>query len=442
MYDVFVMDFGNQEQRNDMFNYGVPMHSTHTRYFGTHLETIRRCVSKATTDYVWIVSSVCDYSFFDFNYRSAPWEASQIHCWASGEQQQGDTFLIPVREFLAQDVPLEKLEWFKDVHYHYPGVSRFPLSSIDTSDPVTVANEVTDYYSVVSSITEMPHRFGEGMPTLWDAKYVYPLNKSGSVLLVPRQCRGKIKEQIYDYPHIDYRYSNIQCDEMLDIVFISNGEKIADENYEKLRIEALVRGNSLQRIDGIKGRTEAYQRAASLASTAWFFAVFAKCEIDDDFDFDWQPDYMQAPKHYIFHAKNPVNGLEYGHMGVIAYNRDLVLNPPNPIGIDFTLSAPHAVIPELSCVARFDTEPEVTWRTAFREALKLRQAMDTNYTVETEYRLHCWTTIGNGENGEMSVSGAKEAVRFYNEVNGDPEMLKLSYEWDWVDEHLRKSLAA
>jgi hypothetical protein len=32
---------------------------------------------------------------------------------------------------------------------------------------------------------------------------------------------------------------------------------------------------------------------------------------------------MQEPKHYIFHARNPVNGLVYGHQAMIAYNREL-----------------------------------------------------------------------------------------------------------------------
>jgi len=195
----------------------------------------------------------------------------------------------------------------------------------------------------------------------------------------------------------------------------------------------------LKRVDGINGRTAAYQEAASISESPWFFAVFAKCEIDKSFDLSWQPDYLQEPKHYIFHAKNPVNDLEYGHMSIIAYNKNMVLNPPNPIGLDFTMSAPHAVIPLLSCTANFNVDPIITWRTAFRESLKLRQQLDINPTVETEWRLHCWTTKGNGDNGSHSMDGAKQAIQYYEDVNGDPEKLKLSYEWEWLDNY-RKSL--
>jgi hypothetical protein len=53
--------------------------------------------------------------------------------------------------------------------------------------------------------------------------------------------------------------------------------------------------------------------------------VFAKLEVSSMFDWSWQPDRLQEPKHYIFHALNPVNGLEYGHQAMIAYNKKLVL---------------------------------------------------------------------------------------------------------------------
>jgi hypothetical protein len=66
--------------------------------------------------------------------------------------------------------------------------------------------------------------------------------------------------------------------------------------------------------------------------------VFAKLEVSSSFDWSWQPDRLQEPKHYIFHALNPVNGLEYGHQAMIAYNRKLVLENTAP-GLDFTLDS-------------------------------------------------------------------------------------------------------
>lgn len=433
MYDIYVMDFGDLLYQHDMFDYGIPLSAQKTRYYGTHLETIGRCVKKAKTEYVWVISNICDYTVFDFNYKPAPWEAKQIHCWASEKQQQGDTFLIPVEEFKKQE-PLEKLEWFKDVHYHYPGVQRHNLPIVTTNDMINAANNTEHYYTVIEYGTD---NIGPPLyppyPSLWEKRPICPLNKSGSVVAVPRECKGQISKQFYDYPHISYDFTECTADTPLDVVFIENGEKNADKHWNKLF--AMVQASrNIQSVSGVNGRTQAYQAAALKSTTPWFFAVFAKCDVYEDFDFNWQPDYFQEPKHYVFHARNPVNGLEYGNMAIIAYNRELVLNPPNPVGLDFTMSAPHAVVPELSCTARFNVDPTMTWRTAFREALKLKQIVDTRYTVEAEWRLHKWTTVGEGENGEWSTRGATDAVDFYHEVKGNRKELQKSYEWKWLDE--------
>jgi hypothetical protein len=56
---------------------------------------------------------------------------------------------------------------------------------------------------------------------------------------------------------------------------------------------------------GVTGRVAAYHAAAEMSTTPWFFAVFAKLEVNPIFDWSWQPDRLQEPKHYIFHALNP-----------------------------------------------------------------------------------------------------------------------------------------
>jgi hypothetical protein len=137
---------------------------------------------------------------------------------------------------------------------------------------------------------------------------------------------------------------------------------------------------------------------------------------------------MQEPKHYIFHAANPVNGLVYGHQAMIAYNRNLVLNNTGH-GLDFTLDSAHEVVPVLSGVARYSDTPWMTWRTAFREVLKLKASLPD---VESEYRLTKWLEHGRSTNGEWSVWGAEDAVEYYDSVAGDFEQLRKSYDWAWL----------
>jgi hypothetical protein len=217
-------------------------------------------------------------------------------------------------------------------------------------------------------------------------------------------------------------------DNLLDIVFIDNGEPNAEENWRWL---ASIHQHTSQRIErstGVNGRVAAYQAAAELSTTPWFFAVFAKLRVDPKFDWAWQPDRLQEPKHYIFHAFNPINGLTYGHQAMIAYNRDLVLTNPG-VGLDFTLDSAHEVVPILSGTAEYAHTAWSAWRTAFRECIKLRASDD----VESQYRLNKWLTVAMGQpNGQYSIYGAEDAVEYYDAVAGDFTELKKSYDWAWL----------
>jgi hypothetical protein len=188
-------------------------------------------------------------------------------------------------------------------------------------------------------------------------------------------------------------------------------------------------------VRGVNGRTAAYQEAARQSVTPWFFAVFAKLEVvGGEFPWDeWLPDYFQEPKHYIFNSRNPVNGLEYGHQGMICYNKNLVLANNNP-GLDFTLSQPHESVPILSGIAHFNQSPWMTWRTAFREVVKLKHFMATQPTLETEHRLNTWLTVADGKYAEYCLMGAADAVDYYNEVGGVYDKLMLSFDWAWLKE--------
>ena len=124
-------------------------------------------------------------------------------------------------------------------------------------------------------------------------------------------------------------------------------------------------------------------------------------------------------------------------MGVIAYNKRLVLETEEH-GLDFTLSKPHAVIPLLSATAHYNITPELTWRTAFREVLKLKDDVVKNGSIESSHRLSTWLNIAEGAHAEWSIRGALDAVEYYNEVNGDYTELLRSFEWAWLKEYYSK----
>ena len=106
-------------------------------------------------------------------------------------------------------------------------------------------------------------------------------------------------------------------------------------------------------------------------------------------------------------------------------------------GLDFTLSQKHTVVPTLSAVAYFNQDPWMTWRTAFREVLKLKLFMKTQPTLETEYRLDTWLTKATGDYAEWCLRGAADAVDYYNEVDGEYDKLMLSFDWPWLAQKFR-----
>ncbi len=406
-----------------------------TRYISDYLGTLRRVLSKVTDEYVWVVASVCDYSTFDFTWHPSEWQLDMLHVFPSGEQKFGDTFYVHVPSFLAKSENLALLEWFDTIHFvPHTQVPRKPVPVYnhhhDTQVPAVWEHDFTApvvQFAIDGALNRCP------AINLWrqETKAIVPLTPGASNVVVPREAKNHLKTQLYDYPVIDKSHRRWGQDKLLDIVFISNGESNADRNWQWLKetCQAKMYGNRIIRIDGVNGRAAAYKAALEASHTDWAFCVFAKLQIEPTFDWSWQPDRMQSPKHYIFHAKNPVNGLVYGHMAMIAYNKRLTLEN-QALGLDFTLDQAHEVVPMMSGVAWYADSPWMAWRTAFREALKLRHSLPD---VENEYRLSQWLKESNNDDyAHWSHLGAQDAVEYYEEVNGNFAALKKSYEWAWL----------
>ena len=408
---------------------------TAVRYFDNYLDTLKRIARNASNEeleFIWICSSICDYKDFDFTWHPEAWQATMLHVFPSDGEKFGDTFFMHVPTFVVRSEKLQLLDWY-DLNFMDVNVPRrsMPVIRHDYDTHVTAVKNIDFAGPLAVYTTDGAQVMPLPAVPLWSekTKTIVPLSPGASTVIVPRASVPYIKTQLYDYPNIDRSQRHMLEDVPLDIVFIDNGEPNADANYQYLKWAA-ERANTIRihRSSGVNGRVAAYQAAARLSTTPWFFAVFAKLEVSSMFDWTWQPDRLQEPKHYIFHAYNPVNGLEYGHQAMIAYNQELVLTNPGT-GLDFTLDSAHEVVPILSGTANYTDTPWMAWRTAFRECLKLRGSQD----VESQYRLDKWLTVANAvPNAEYSVLGAEDAVEYYDAVQGDFAELKKSYDWAWL----------
>ena len=408
------------------------------RYFDNYRDTLIRLARSIGSqhEFVWVCSSICDYTTFDFSWHPEQWQATMLHVFASDEQKFGDTFFMHVPSFANRAERVELLEWY-DCNFVpniqvprrvWPRIAYAADSVVDVVKSHEFQTPVVQFYRHTACAT---------VPTLnlWrnQTKTVIPLATDNSTVIVPREVKDHVQQQIYDYPYIDKTQRSQIQPQLQDIVFISYDEPDADKNWQTL-VERFPRA---QRVHGVKGMETALEAAADCAQTPWYFAVFAKTRLYENFDFSFVPDYMQQPKHYIFNARNTVNGLEYGHMGIIMYNSAGIrkVNQTGNFGVDYTLSFAHESVPILSCYGEFDQTPYHTWRTAFRETSKLAYFEHTQPTVDGAYRLNVWQTQASGPYAKWCLQGAADGVEFFNNSDRQLSTIKQAFRWEWLREY-------
>tara|TARA_Y100000389_G_scaffold199101_1_gene236864 strand:- start:38 stop:1339 length:1302 start_codon:yes stop_codon:yes gene_type:complete len=425
MFDSIQVRFQNVKQIESPF--------ANTRivpFVGSYFEILKAVISDIKTEHFWLFANFVDLkqiSKFDLDFIPEQHEKDQIHVWyathpMAGLNKEGNVLLIPTKKFKEQMHGLTFLRDFRDINYHaHPTLFQRPLSTtmFKLSDPITAYNTGSEFYTWMTNRdcdVDVPNFY----PSFWEDEKMYTWGKTKDIILAPS---GRNIKQLYDFArhvHFDYDYEI----KPMDIVFLSYDEPSAEKYWRVLK-EKYPRA---KRIQGVKGRTLAYHAAAAMSETDYFFAVFPTIELDDSFDFTFQPDRLRKACHYIFHAKNPVNGLEYGHRAVILYNKHLCLSTIHP-SLDFTLSQPHTVVPQLCGTSNFNQTPEISWRVAFREVLKL---CEMKPTVESRHRLKKWCELGVGEYASYVQKGALDAVQYFDEVKGDKNALQLSYELEWL----------
>ena len=398
-------------------------------FVDSYLTVLKSIITDINTEYFWFFANFMDLKTVDIDYIPEQHEKNQIHVWYNthplgGTNKEGNVFLIPTKAFKNQCNDIQFLRDFKDINYHeHPNLFQnwIPKTAFKLKDPYkTYYESEPNYYKWLHNKDIDKKNIPNFFPSFWEDVKLYTWGKTNDVILVPHKDNIK---QFYDFDrivHYDLDYSS----KLMDIVFLSYDEPNADENWEKLK----AKHPRAKRVHGVPARTLAYVTAALKSETDYFFAVFPTIEIDDSFDFTFQPDRLKEPCHYIFHCKNPVNGLQYGHRAVILYNKQLCLDTKKP-GLDFTLSQAHTVVPTLCGTSHFNVSPEISWRVAFREVIKL---CAMKQTVESRYRLKKWCELGKGPYAELVQRGALDAIDYYEKNKHDQDALSLSYELDWL----------
>jgi hypothetical protein len=401
-------------------------------FVNSYFDVIKSVIEDVRTEYFWLFASFINLETFNFiDYIPEQHEKDQMHVWYTthpmgGLNKEGNVFLIPTKKFKEQMDEIKFLRDFKDINYHPdPDLYQRPLTKVafDLRDPLKTYRSDKQLYKWLINKDLINDDVPSYYPSFWEDEKLYTWGKTNDIMLVPH--RDNI-EQFYDIDrrvHFDFDYEA----KPMDIIFISYDEPSAEKRFNELK----AKHPRAQWCKGVYGQTLAYVTAATMSKTSYFFAVFPKLEIVDSFKFDFQPDRLKNPCHYIFNCRNPVNGLEYGHGSVLLYNKQLVFETTKP-GLDFTLSKPHDIVPILSAINHFNETPWLAWRTAFREVLKLCQAKPT---VEGRYRLKKWCELGRGDNADWVQNGANDAKQYYEKYNDNHDKLMLSYDFEWLKQY-------
>jgi hypothetical protein len=344
-------------------------------------------------DGYWEIPEHIDTEGFDFEWRPDPYDPPFIHQFGTSQDKgNGPRFIVEdATDVKYYDLPLA-------THKNQLGKWEVPVGLRVENFDFEWAPEINEPLF----IHQWPSTHGADL---------------GPRLVVPDATTVKYHSE----PVFDYR--------PLDIMFVSNGETGEQRRYDRL---CQVAGRKVEWVRGINGRENALRRAAEMSKTDWFFCFPAKLYADYDFDFDFQPNRSYDLKHYIFYAKNPLNNLVYGHQAAVCYNRQLVLETID-YGLDFTMSKLHDIVPTVSGVAEYNSDVIMTWRTAFREVIKLK----ADGSTESIERLQTWLTYARGDYCEWSIIGAEDGIEYYRSVNGDHGELMKTFEWAWLDEHYR-----
>jgi hypothetical protein len=216
---------------------------------------------------------------------------------------------------------------------------------------------------------------------------------------------------------------------MYDIVFISYNELQSTSRYIEL-ITAFPYHRIL-RVNGVKGIHQAHIEAAKRANTKMFYVIDADAKILPSFKFDIKLDPSEENIVHVWRSINPVNGLEYGYGGVKLLPTDLTLNlDRDTIDMTTKISPRFKVMPDISNITQFNVDPLATWRSAFRECVKLSCSED----AESKHRLNIWLTVGESEQfGEYAKGGASAGQWYGTTYKDDPEALRKINDYDWLE---------
>lgn len=445
MYDIFLISSNN--------NFSEFLSIKENFIFAKTANSIEDAQQQSLTNMFWVIwdDVVVDESF-DFAFTVSKWDNDIIHIFKNG------LCLIPKHASVSKkEIEHKFFTHKKEIDTPTGHLKPYDIFYVDTYEDYLNAKEqsTTDMFWIVPNEVVPLSDFKFDLRFDYYNYYDRNINhmfknkdieedKYNGIMLVSKHKTIPKREIEFRFL-VEKKEHDIVASKLkpYDIIFISYDEPNAEKNYKLLQRKLIE--NKIHRINGIKGIHQAHFEAAKLSTTPMFWVVDADAIVADDFNFTHLvPRYDRYIVH-VWHSQNPVNDLEYGYGGIklLPKKQTLEMNL-DTIDMTTSISSNLRVMPFVSNITEFNLDPFSTWRSAFRECVKLSSKIILGQVdEETSSRLNTWCTTGaDRPYGNYSILGACAGRKYGEENAADLAALNKINDFDWLKYQFEVNSAA
>ena len=417
----------------------------------SNIESFDQIKSRAFTKMFWVIwdDLILNNSFDLSEHSATKWDDQYVHVFKNGEHYDGIVLFSKNTTISKKEFDHRFFMNKKEIDIVASNPKKFEIYNIKTYDDYLNAKEKSSsamFWTVYDDIVVSKDFLFDYYVPVYDTfhRNITHVFKNGEFFdgITLFSKYKEITKKEFDHrfyfnkKELDIIASNPKP---YDVVFISYNESNADVNYEKLKLKR----PDAKRVHGVKGIHNAHIAAAKLATTEMVWIVDADAELIDEFSFEipYFPHYdvgnrlTQISTVHVWSGQNPINNLVYGYGGVKLLPRTLTINM-DTMSSDMTtsISKNFKTIDQVSNITAFNTDSFNTWKSAFRECVKLSsRTIDRQNEDETSRRLDIWCSLGTEKPfGEDAIRGAKEGKLYGETHKGNIEALVKINDFDWL----------
>jgi len=414
-----------------------------------------RLASQSKADMLWIVDAYTQlHEDFNFNYYPTQWDKKNVHVFADEDGEYKNVRLIPKsaldKEYTDKEIANNSFDNLKLINTIASLKPKWPVIHLQSLERDEFVNAIKDIETPFVWTTDPDIKVNQKvldsgfMPDIMDVGKIHTWQKTNPKTNKVHAYGGlRLWPTDADYTNLtsdilkQNKFRNLKYVKQEGSTSIPNEIFVLSYKEDLRRVEEHInileqKGLEVKHVRGVKGIFEAHKACAEQCDTKMFWVVDADAEVTESFNFDYIPDVYDEEVVHVWASKNPINGLEYGYGGVKLFPTEMVKDA-NTWGIDFTtgLSNRFKSMPEVSCVTKFNTDAFSTWRSAFRECVKLT----LNDDAESQGRLDTWlNTRGEEDFTADAVRGALEGNQFALANKDNLEQLSKINDYTWLEE--------